>query len=383
MDAGVPAAQAGGVPAKANGGRGKRARLRFSPLVLVLCVDPARRHSSADHLSHRREPAYDEPRRFVRRFHVRTITGSFSSSRFFLSSLWNTAIYAVGTAVVAIVLGTVEALIVERTNTPGRSWVFLGAVISLGIPYVLYTVAWLLILGREGPLNVLLHSWFGIAPVDVYSMWGMIVIEGVGFTPLTFLLMSSVLKSTDAAFEEASMMSGARPLTTFWKVTLRMGLPGVLALALLAFVRAFESFEVPALVGLAGNINVLTTDIYQSSHSTGIPDYGESGAYSICLLFTVALLLLWYNRLSKHADQFQTITGKGYRPRVINLGRWRYVTAGLLLLLFFLVTALPLLILVFTSLQPFYAGVTAASFGRFTLTITPSFWARVRSVIRS
>jgi iron(III) transport system permease protein len=163
------------------------------------------------------------------------------------------------------------------------------------------------------------------------------------------------------------MMSGARPLTTFWRVTLRMGLPGVLALALLAFVRAFESFEVPALVGLAGNINVLTTDIYQSSHSTGIPEYGQSGAYAICLLFTVAILLLWYNRLSKHAHQYQTITGKGYRPRVIDLGRWRYLTAALLVLLFFLVTGLPLLILIFTSLQPFYDGVTAGALTRFTL----------------
>ena len=366
MDASVSGAQAGNVPAEANGGLAKHARLRFSPLVFVLCaillvlilpptfflIDVSLHTTKADGSFGDFTLAYYQ---------------QLFSSRFFLTSLRNTAIYAVGTAIVAITTGTIQALIVERTNTPGRSLVFLGAIISLGIPYVLYVVAWLLILGRSGPLNALLNQWFGIEPIDVYSMWGMIVIEGVGFTPLTFLLMSSVLKSTDASFEEASMMSGARPLTTFWKVTLRMGLPGVLALMLLAFIRAFESFEVPALVGLAGNINVLTTDIYQSSHSTGIPDYGESGAYSICLLFTVALLLLWYNRLSKHAHQYQTITGKGYRPRVINLGRWRYVTAAVLVLMFFLVTGLPLIMLVFTSLQPFYEGVTADSFGRLTL----------------
>lgn len=365
MNASLPAAQAGGAPAK-TGGRAKRARLRFSPLVLVLCLILA--------------VLIVPPTIFLVdvSLHTTNPDGSFGAftfsyyrqlvgSRYFLSSLTNTGIYAVGTALVAIVLGTGEALIVERTNTPGRSWAFLGAVISLGISYVLYTVAWLLILGRSGPVNSLFNALFGIKPVDVYSMWGMIVVEGVGFTPLTFLLMSSVLKSTDPSFEEASMLSGARPLTTFWRVTLRMGLPGILALALLAFIRAFESFEVPALVGLAGNINVLTTDIYQASHSTGIPDYGQSGAYSICLLFIVAILLLWYNQLSKNAHQYQTITGKGYRPRVLNLGRWRYLTAGVLLLMFLLVTGLPLLILVFTSLQPFYDGVTAASFSRFTL----------------
>ena len=300
---------------------------------------------------------------FTLRYYQQLFTG-----RFFFSALTNTAIYAIGSAVIAILLGTIQAIIVERTDTPGRGWVFLGAIVSLGIPHVLYTVAWLLILGRSGPLNGLLLSTFGPQSViNVYSMWGMTLIEGVGFVPLTFLLMSSVLRSTDASFEEAAMMSGARPIKTFWTITLLMGLPGIMALLLLVFIRAFESFEVPALVGLAGNINVLTTNIYQSSKGTGAMDYGQSGAYSVCLLLIVVGLLYWYNRLSGHAHQYQTITGKGYRPRVIKLGRLRYVTSAILVLMFMLVTGLPLIMLVFTSLQPFYEGVTPESFSRFTL----------------
>jgi len=141
----------------------------------------------------------------------------------------------------------------------------------------------------------------------------------------------------------------------------------VLALMLLIGIRAFESFEVPALVGLAGNVTVLTTNIYQSSKNIGAINFGESGAYSVCLLLIVVLLLLWHNRLAHHAHQFQTITGKGYRPRIIDLGRWRYLTAAILLAIFLLVIALPVAILVFTSLQPFYEGVTFDAFGRFTL----------------
>jgi iron(III) transport system permease protein len=290
------------------------------------------------------------------------------ASRFFASALINTTIYSIGSAVLAIGLGTLQALIVERTNTPGRRWVLLGAIISLGIPGVLYTVSWLLILGRSGPLNSLIENITGVkAALNVYSMWGMTLIEGIHFVPLTYLMMSAVLRGTDASFEEASMMSGAKPLRTFWKITLRMGLPGVMALLLLVFIRAFESFEVPALVGLAGNINVLTTNIYQSSKGSGAMDYGQSGAYSVCLLVIVAGLLVWYSRLSKNAHQYQTITGKGYRPRVMNLGKWRYATSALLALIFMLVTGLPLIMLVFTSLQPFYEGVTADSFRRFTL----------------
>jgi iron(III) transport system permease protein len=285
-------------------------------------------------------------------------------SRFFLESLVNTVLYAIGSAVIAIVLGTLQALLVERTNTPGRTAVMLGAVISLGVPHVLYVVSWLLILGRAGPINAFLFDWFGLDPVNVYSLWGMTLIEGVGFSPLVFMMMSSVLRAIDTSFEEASMMSGAGPVATFLKVTLRLGLPGILALLLLIFVRAFEAFEVPALVGLAGNINVLTTDIYQSTHSTGLPDYGQSGAYAICLLVVVSFMLLWYGKLSRDAHRYQTVTGKGYRPRLMNLGAWRHLGGAILLGIFMLVTGFPILMLIFTSLQPFYAGVTMESFSR-------------------
>jgi iron(III) transport system permease protein len=302
-------------------------------------------------------------------FTLQYYRGLFTSP-YFAVSLANTGVYAVGSAAVAITLGVLQALIVERTNAPGRGYAFLAAILSLGIPHVLYVVAWLLLLGRAGPLNALIALLRGGVEgpaLDVYSMWGMIVIEGVGFAPLTFLLMSAVLRSTDASFEEAAMMSGAGPVRTFRSITLRMGLPGILALLLLVVIRAFESFEVPALVGLAGNVSVLTTDIYQSSKNASLPSYGLSGAYSVCLLLIVVLLLVWHHRLSRHARRYQTITGKGYRPRIIDLGRGRYLAAALLLATFLLVTVLPVGMLGFTSLQPFYEGVTAESLARFTL----------------
>lgn len=314
--------------------------------------------------------------------HVTNPDGSFGAftlqyyrqlftSPFLAASLRNTVTYAIGSALVAIGFGATAALIVERTNAAGRRYAFPAAILSLGVPHVLYVVAWLLLLGRAGPVNALIDYLGGGAgqgpALDVYSMGGMIVIEGVGFTPLTFLLMSALLRSTDASFEEAAIMSGAGPLHTFGAITLRLGLPGILALLLLIFIRAFESFEVPALVGLAGNVSVLTTDIYQSSKNSRQPSYGESGAYAVCLLLIVVLLLIWHHRLSAHARRFQSITGKGYRPRIMDLGRGRLAATVVLLLIFVLVTVLPVGMLAFTSLQPFYEGLTPESLERFTL----------------
>jgi iron(III) transport system permease protein len=148
---------------------------------------------------------------------------------------------------------------------------------------------------------------------------------------------------------------------------LRLGTPAFCALALLFFARAFESFEVPALVGLAGNINVLTTTIFQAVHRSGAPNYGEAGAYSICLVVVVAVLLFWQSRLTRHAHRYQTITSKGFRPRILNLGQWRYLGAAVLVVLFLIVTVVPVGILIFTSFQPFYDGVSVEAFSRSSL----------------
>ena len=340
-------------------------RIQFSPTVLILCaillvliVPPALYLIVSSFYTTKFDGSFDQ---FTFQFF-----GELINSRNFANSVFNTAIYSLGSALVGIVLGTALAIIVERTNTVGRQFALLGAIISLAIPHVLYVVAWLLILGRTGPVNQILQTLSGgMLPIlDVYSLWGMIFIEGVSFVPLTFLLMSSVLKSTDAAFEEASMMSGAGPIGTFWNITLKMGMPGVLALLLLSFVRAFESFEVPAIVGLAGNIEVLTTNIYQSSRASSPPNFGLAGAYSIFLIVLVAILLYFYNRLSRHAHKYQSITGKGYRPRVMDLGKWKYGGTALLVAILAIVIGLPILAIVYVSFQPFFSGFNAASLTR-------------------
>ena len=206
----------------------------------------------------------------------------------FINNLTNALLYAVGSAVVAIGIGVTLAWIVERTNTPFRHWVMIVSIVSLGIPSVLYTISFLMLLGKVGPFNQFLMWVFGAEEpiLNVYSLWGMILVEGIEFAPLSFLLLSPVFRSNDASFEEASMMSGAGILRTFHNITFKLAMPGILALVILIFIRAFESFETPALVGLPGNVSVLTTDIYESIEELPA-NYGQAGAFSVVLLFIV------------------------------------------------------------------------------------------------
>ena len=286
----------------------------------------------------------------------------------FLLLAATSAAFAVGSAVVALIIGGVQAWIVERTDTPLRGLTMVVSIVSLGIPSVLYTISFLLLAGRTGPLNQLLMGLTGAdAPIiDVYTLPGMILIQGIEYSPLCFLLLSSVFRSTDAAFEEASMMSGAGLSTTFRRITFKLVTPAIAALLILIFIRAFEAFETPALVGLPGRVRVLTSDIYQSMLQIP-PNYGEASAFSVIMLMIMAYLLYLYSSFSRNAEKYQTISGKGYRPRRIRIGRWKILTTAVLVTLFMVLIGFPLAIMLWVSFVPYYDGINLAAIERFSL----------------
>ena len=291
------------------------------------------------------------------------------ANRRFLAVSANSLVFAAGSAVLALAIGWITAWIVERTDTPFKPLAYLTAVISLGTPYILYVTAWLLVFGKAGPVNQLYRTLTGTADIliDVYSMPGMIVVEGFLWSPLAFLLAGATLRNANPELEEAARVSGAGVWATIARVTLRLSLPSILALSMLVFIRAIEAFEVPALVGLPGRISVLTTDIYGNMVAKAPPDIGGASALSVLMLALVLVLLAIYGRLSRHADKFATITGKGFRPRPFDLGRLRYATAALLVVNFVLLLVVPIAMLTWVSLLPFYQPVSAAALGLVTL----------------
>lgn len=275
-----------------------------------------------------------------------------------LLSTWNSFVFALGSALAALVLGGVPAWLVERTDARLKRWVYFTTVVSFGTPHVLYVSAWMLLLGRAGPLNAAWQALTGsFTPlVRVNGMPAMIFIEGLLWSPLVFLMLSATLRNFNPDFEEASRMSGAGTLATLRRITLRLSAPAIFALAMLMFIRTLEAFEVPALVGLPGNLYVLTTDIYNTMNLTVPPDLGMASAVSMLLLVVVAALLHLYGRLTRNASRFATVTGKAFRPKQVRLGGWRILADAILLLDVLLLLVLPIAMLLWTSLLPFPGG---------------------------
>jgi iron(III) transport system permease protein len=291
------------------------------------------------------------------------------TDRQFFHSLWNSIVFCVGTAVLAIGMGGVTAWLVVRTTTPLRSIAYLSAIVSLGTPYILYASAWLFVLGRSGPVNAILMAVTGSTqPVfNVYSLTGMILIEGFLWSPLAFLLLSAVFRSANADFEEAARMSGAGILRTLAQVSLRMMLPALLAVTVLIIVRTLEAFEVPTLVGLPGGVKLITTEIYLDMKKSVPPDLGYASAFSVVLLLLAAILLYFYSRLLRNASRFHTVTGRGYRPRPFELGRKRYFGDVFVLLNFLLTLVVPTCGLLWLSLMPFSQAISANGLKMLTL----------------
>jgi iron(III) transport system permease protein len=285
-------------------------------------------------------------------------------SRHFFTTTMNSLVFAAGGAVVALVFGWISAWVVERTNAPLKGLAYLTAIISLGTPFILYVGAWLLFFGKAGPVNQLFRQLTGSTGVliDIYSMPGMVLVEGFLWSPLAFLLVGATLRNANPELEEAARVCGATVWETIRRITMRLSLPSILALAMLVFIRAVEAFEVPALVGMPGRISVLTTDIYINMVAKAPPDLGGASALSVLMLIVVLVLLYLYGRLSRNAERFVTVTGKGFRPRPFDLGRLRYVAAAILVLNFILLLVAPIAMLIWVALLPFNQPVSMAAF---------------------
>jgi iron(III) transport system permease protein len=275
----------------------------------------------------------------------------------------NSIQFATGTAVLALVVGTFFAWVNERTNTPFKALFFAISIVPLIIPGILFTVAWIMLASPKiGIFNLVLQQWFGVTgPVfNVYSMAGMIWVDGLHYSPVAFLLVTAALRSMDPSLEESAVMSGASIFQIAWHITLKLAWPAVLAAFIILFVRAIESFEVPALLGLPVGIEVFTSSIYQAIHRYP-SNVGLASAYAVTLLLITSVGIYFQTRLSSQGSKFSTVTGKGFRPRVINLGRWRYLTGGIFLLYGLFVIVFPFLVLVWSSLQKYYSVPTWAA----------------------
>lgn len=279
--------------------------------------------------------------------------------------LRNTALYAVVPIVFALPLAFGLAFLTERTDLPWRNGIYSAMFVPISIPVFASAMSWFLLLGpRAGTLNVwlrtLLHLDVRDGPLNILSLEGMIFVHAIGIVPSMWLILITVLRVMDPALEEAAAVSGASRWTATWRVTVPLMAPGILATIILFTVAGLESLETPLALGRPAGVDVMATRVYDLLHpSTGAGfAYGPPAALGMLGLVLGAIGIGLYLSFTRRAARYVVVTGKGYRPRIVRLGPWRYAALAAILTYLGVQVVLPFGMLVATSFQRYYQPLT-------------------------
>lgn len=264
----------------------------------------------------------------------------------------NTVIFMLGSTVVGSLIGILFAVLLTRTDVPGRA--FFASLIT--VPYyvsaLLLAFAWAVMYGPQGFITAGVRS-LGLPVWNLYSMGGLIVVSALYFMPLTYLYCSSSLRLADPTLESAARINGARPLRALWLITIPLMRPAMLYSVLLTLVSSIELLSIPLVLGQSNNIEVLSTFLYRTAVQSGATDYGTLAVVALMVVIFVTVLVTLQNQLTKQERRFVTVGGKVSRARLLSLGTLRWPLA-LLLGLFVLCTILmPLAGIVLQAFTPF------------------------------
>jgi len=278
---------------------------------------------------------------------VAVLTGAI-----YWQALASTILVAAVAAALATALGTALAWIFVRTTTVGRAVLEQIAQMPIFIPPFVGAVAWALLLApRVGAINRIL-AMIGIPlEIDVYTHGGMAWVMGIYLAPYVMMIVAAALRSIDPSLEEAAQVFGLGKLQTALRITAPLIAPAILSGAVLAFTIAVGLFGTPVVLGWSRQILLLTSRIWIGSQATP-PDYGTMAALSVWLI-VLSLAATAAQRYALAGKSYITVTGKGFRPRPVELGPWAVLTFALSLVYVILAIAAPLVVLVAAALSAY------------------------------
>lgn len=274
--------------------------------------------------------------------------------------IFSTFVFAAGSTAVALFFAVILAWLIERTNIAFKNWLRTIIITPMAIPMVLSAMGWVLLASpRIGFFNNVLMGLFGLRqpPLNVYSLPGMIFVQGFTLVPSAFMLLCFAFRNMDPVLEDASMTSGVSPLATLRRIVLPILWPSVLAVSIITFMVCAAAFDIPGIIGLPAKIKVLSLQIYLSvNQPEGVPDFGTISALASIFIVANLILASIYLHQTKMSARFATITGREFRPRILEIGRWRHAAFAFVGVYLLLGVGFPLAALFWQSLMPYSAS---------------------------
>jgi iron(III) transport system permease protein len=288
----------------------------------------------------------------------------------------NTLLVSTGSMLLATFLGVSLAWINARTNCPWREKLEPFNLIPFFLSPFVGAIAWHnLAAPKTGLLNALARNLFGIEAhlLNVDNIYGIIWVTGIFFTPLVYLFVVGSLRRMDPSLEDSARTTGAGLLRTTFTVTLPLVAPGILSGAIIVFVTSAGEFGVPFKLGAPYGVETLTTQIFTKAVGDDANYY--LGASMSMALGAITAFFIFVQQRYIAPRSFTTVTGKGFRPNVLDLGRWKWLALGYNLGFVLVAVVLPIFSLIVVSLHPVWEGeiipadLTFRNYGK-----TLAFW---------
>ncbi|HEX4539173.1 MAG TPA: iron ABC transporter permease [Acidimicrobiales bacterium] len=236
----------------------------------------------------------------------------------------NTLLFAVITTTLAVGLGTIFAVLINRTNMPGGRWLRWLLIAPIVIPPLGLIVGWTSIYGTSGYLTQLVHRSLGLPAWNLSSILGMAVLGSVVTIPITFLTCQVSLQGSDTTLENAAVSSGASPGAVLRRITIPLLRPAILNSSILVFALSLEILGIPLFLGTPANINLYASYLYNGWGNSTTPDPPFVSAGAILLLIVVTILLIARTRLLGSEQRFIVPASRGpAKVPPLDVGRWR------------------------------------------------------------
>ncbi|MBI4523032.1 MAG: iron ABC transporter permease [Deltaproteobacteria bacterium] len=270
-------------------------------------------------------------------------------------ALFNSIWISLATSILCMVLGTLLAFVVVRSDVHHKRALRTLLVLPYSIPSFFAAIAWIQLLGPQGYLTRVARGVTGweSAPWDIYSAGGIVFVMTMHYFVLVFITVGAALERMDASLEEAARASGAKTHRIMLEITLPLARPAILAGGLLVFIGAIANFGIPALLGMRARFFVLTTSIY---YALSIPDFSLATSLSVMLVVAgvIPLVVQWV--LQKSEGRYMVIAGKSVHPAELKLGKMKNAVFAITVVFVVLISIVPMVSMLITALIKYWGA---------------------------
>ena len=286
---------------------------------------------------------------------------------------YNTIVFSITATLVSMGVGLPIAWLTERTTMRAKSAVYAIMTLGLLIPGIFTAMGWTFLAHvRIGFLNKWAIQFFSLseAPINIATPIGMGFVQGLSLTALAFILTAQMFRAMNPSLEEAAKIHGLGFFGTLRRVTLPLAVPAILAAVIYIVVIGIATFDVPAIIGLGNRVYMISTYVFEKANpgDEEFSQHGITAALGVLMIGLALLLTWWYSTVLRQGDKYQVITGKGYRPTLIDIGHWGKAAWAFIIVYIIASKVIPLLLIAYAAFVSYMGPPSAKMFSLMSVT---------------